>query len=72
MSDKSQAFEAAFGLKLNGEPAHLTNRALSYGRREVVRNDRSDRCVLTPQQVHELFTRRAGDWWTKDQNWRRP
>ena len=71
-ADKAEAFEATFGLRLNGAPAHLTNRSLTYGRREVVRDDRTDKCVLTPQQLNELFTKRAGDWWTRDQSWRRP
>lgn len=70
--EKPEAFEATFGLRLNGEPAHMTNRALTYGRREVERNDHTDRCVLSARQLGDLFTKRAGDWWTRDQSWRRP
>ena len=60
-----EALEGLPRISLNGGTARLTPRQMTYGRRELLREDGTDRCVLTPRQMGELI-HRAGQWWTKD------
>lgn len=70
MSDRQLAFQSLDALTLNGKPARLTDRAFTYHRRELVAKDGTDRTVLSANQLNDLMSRRAGQWWTKDQMWR--